>query len=153
MMKCSPALLPLGLALLCLTSPGCKDPEPVTRCVIDRVEVLSIDPDYFDDTIDEGAPDLFVELREAASQSIIFTSGTAQEAQLPVNLDFVAVNIEEADFETGYEFTVFDDDVATTQDFIALGLPFRAIDFLASESTETEVTDGLTTIRVHLIWY
>ena len=132
---------------------GCKDPEPVTRCVIDRVEVLTIDPNYQDDTIEEGAPDIYVEWVDAASQSVIFTSGVAQEAQLPVNLDFVAANIEEADFSTPYEFTVFDADVATTQDFIALELPFRAVDYVDAETAAVDITDGLTTIRVHLIWY
>ena len=142
-----------ALLALLLTLPGCKDPEPITRCVIDRVEVLVTDPDYFEDTVDEGAPDIFVELRLASSQTVIFTSGTAQEAQLPVNLDFVAVNIEAEDFNTEFEFTVFDEDVATTQDFIALGLPFKAQDHVESERTETDITDGATTIRVHLIWY
>jgi hypothetical protein len=140
-------------AVMALVWVGCKDPEPITRCVIDRVEVLEIDEDYFEDTIDEGAPDLFVEWRNAATQSVIFTTGVVQDAELPVNLDFVGANIEEVDFSTEYEFTVFDSDVATTQDFIALGLPFRAADHLASERTEVDITDGATTIRVHLIWY
>ncbi len=149
-----PHFPPLMLLFLsCLAMPSCKPPEPVTRCVIDRVEVLEIDENYFEDTVDEGNPDLFVELRYAGSQSIVYTTGVAQEAQLPVNLDFVAVNIEEVDFETEYEFTVFDDDVATTQDFIALGLPFRAADYVEAERQEVDITDGATTIRVHLIWY
>ena len=49
-----------------------------------------------------------MELRDAETQSVIFASGVAEEAQVPVNLDFVAVNIELEDFETAYEFTVFD---------------------------------------------
>lgn len=132
---------------------ACKEPEPISRCVIDRVEVITIDEDYFEDTVDEGAPDLFVELRLAGSQSVLYTSGVANEAQLPVNLDFVAVNIEEVDFDTEYQFTVFDHDVATTQDFIALDLPFRVRDHLDAERAEVDVTDGATSIRVHLIWY
>ena len=47
---------------------SCNEPEPVSRCVLDRVEVLSVNPDYFDDTLDEGLPDLFVELRNEESQ-------------------------------------------------------------------------------------
>ena len=47
---------------LCVMFSGCKEPEPITRCVIDRVEVLATDPDYFEDTVDEGPPDLYVEL-------------------------------------------------------------------------------------------
>ena len=109
--------------------------------------------DYFDDTIDEGAPDIYVELRDAESQTILFTSGVAEEAQIPVDLDFVAVNIEAEDFATAYEFTVFDDDVATTQDFIAVGLPFVVNDHVDAERAEVDITDGLTTIRVYLIWY
>jgi hypothetical protein len=132
---------------------ACNEPEPITRCVIDRVEVLEVNPNYFDDTIDEGAPDLFVELRVADSQAILYTSGVAMDAALPVNLDFVAVNIELEAFETAYEFTVFDEDVATTQDFIAVGLPFKIGDHLGEESTEVDITDGATTVRVHLIWY
>ena len=132
---------------------SCSEPEPITRCVVDRVEVLEVNPDYFDDTIDEGAPDLFVELRVSDSQAIQYTSGVAMDAVLPVNLDFVAVNIELESFDVGYEFTVFDDDIATTQDFIAVGLPFRVGDHLAEERTEVDITDGATTIRVHLIWY
>ena len=147
------SFLLMSFVALILAMPSCKPPEPVTRCVIDRVEVLEIDEDYFEDTVDEGAPDLFVELRYADSQSIIYTTSVAQEAQLPVNLDFVAVNIEEVDFETEYEFTVFDEDVATTQDFIALGLPFLPRDHVDSERQEVDITDGATTIRVHLIWY
>ena len=138
---------------LCVIFSGCKEPEPITRCVIDRVEVLATDPDYFEDTVDEGPPDLYVELRVASSQSVLFTSGTAQDAALPVDLDFVAVNIEVEDFNTDFEFTVFDDDVATTQDFIALGLPFSPQDHIDSERTETDISDSATTIRVHLIWY
>ena len=142
----------LGL-LSCLLFMACNDPEPVSRCVIDRVEVLEIDPDYFDDTLDEGNPDVYVELRESLSQAVIFTSGVAQEAELPVNLDFVAVNIELEDFLTAYEFTVFDEDVATTQDFIALELPFLVEDHVDAERPEVDISDGATTIRVHLIWY
>ncbi|MCH1574828.1 MAG: hypothetical protein L7S67_01005 [Flavobacteriales bacterium] len=138
---------------LCLLFPGCKEPEPITRCVIDRVEVLATDPDYFEDTVDEGLPDVYVELRVADTQSVLFTSGTAQDAELPVDLDFVAVNIEVDDFNTDFEFTVFDEDVATTQDFIALGLPFKPQDHVVEERQETDITDGATTIRVHLIWY
>ena len=138
---------------LCVLLPGCKEPEPITRCVIDRVEVLATDPDYFEDTVDEGLPDLYVELRVAATQSVLFTSGTAQDAELPVDLDFVAVNIEAEDFDTDFEFTVFDEDIATTQDFIALGLPFKPQDHVGVERQETDITDGATTIRVHLIWY
>lgn len=143
----------LAILALCSIFPGCKEPEPITRCVIDRVEVLATDPNYFEDTVDEGPPDLYVELRIASSQTVLFTTGTAQDASLPVDLDFVAVNIELEDFNTEFEFTVFDADVATTQDFIALGLPFKVQDHLDSERTETDITDGATTIRVHLIWY
>ncbi len=132
---------------------SCNEPEPLTRCVIDRVEVLDIDPDYFDDTLDEGLPDLFVELRNAETQAVVFTSGVAEEAVVPVNLDFVAVNIELADFQVDYEFTVFDEDEFTTQDFIALGLPFKVDDHVDVERAEVDLTDGATTIRVHLIWY
>lgn len=132
---------------------SCNEPEPLTRCVIDRVEVLDIDPDYFDDTLDEGLPDLFVELRNAETQAVVFTSGVAEEAVVPVNLDFVAVNIELADFQVDYEFTVFDEDEFTTQDFIALGLPFKVDDHVDVERAEVDLTDGSTTIRVHLIWY
>jgi len=132
---------------------SCNEPEPLTRCVIDRVEVLDIDPDYFDDTLDEGLPDLFVELRNAETQAVVFTSGVAEEAVVPVNLDFVAVNIELADFQVDYEFTVFDEDEFTTQDYIALGLPFKVDDHVDVERAEVDLTDGATTIRVHLIWY
>jgi hypothetical protein len=92
-------------------------------------------------------------LRVADTQAILYTSGVADEAVLPVDLDFVAVNIEAEDFETVYEFTVFDEDVATTQDFIAVGLAFKVGDHVAEESPEVDITDGATTIRVHLIWY
>ena len=114
---------------------------------------MDIDPDYFDDTLDEGLPDLFVELRNAETQAVVFTSGVAEEAVVPVNLDFVAVNIELADFQVDYEFTVFDEDEFTTQDFIALGLPFKVDDHVDVERAEVDLTDGSTTIRVHLIWY
>ena len=143
----------LVAVLAALAWVGCGEPEPVTRCVIDRVEVMETDPDYFEDTIDEGNPDVFVELRYADSQSIVFTSGVAQDATLPVNLDFVAVSIEEVDFDTEYEFTVFDHDEVTTQDFIALGLPFTVRGYVADERSEVDITDGATIIRVHLIWY
>lgn len=152
-MKFNGFYLAPSLLALCLILPGCKEPEPITRCVIDRVEVLATDPDYFEDTVDEGPPDLYVELREAVSQTVLFTTGTAQDAELPVDLDFVAVNIEAEDFATEFEFTVFDEDVATTQDFIALGLPFRPQDHVDEERQETDISDGATTIRVHLIWY
>lgn len=143
------------LFALCLVSlwTACNEPDPISRCVIDRVEVLDINPDYFEDTVDEGLPDLFVELRNAETQEVVFASDVAQEAQVPVNLDFVAVNIEMEDFETAYEFTVFDDDIATTQDFIALQLPFKVDDHVDVERPYVDITDGLTTIRVHLIWY
>ena len=132
---------------------ACNDPEPVTRCVIDRVEVVEIDEDYFDDTIDEGDPDIYAELRDAESQSILFTSGVVEEAQLPVDLDFVAVNIELEDFGRSYEFTVFDEDVATTQDFIAVELPFVVNDHVDAERAVVDITDGATIIRVYLIRY
>ena len=132
---------------------ACNEPEPVTRCVIDRVEVLEIDPDYYNDDPDEGNPDLYVEFIDAGSQSVLFTTGVVQDAQLPVDLDFVAVNIEEIDFGTEYGFTVFDADDATTQDFIALDLPFRVSDHVDVERAEVDISDGPTTIRVHLIWY
>ena len=99
-------------------------------------------------------PDLFVECAWRLPQSVLFTSGVCQMKPLAVDLDFVAVNIEEEDFETDYEFTVFDEDVATTQDFIALGLPFKVHqDHIDAERTEVDISDGATTIRVHLIWY
>ena len=146
-------LLPLSFILLLVFLASCNEPEPVTRCVIDRVQVIEIDENYFDDTIDEGAPDIYAVLRVAESQSFVFTSGVAEEAQLPVDLDFVAVNIEAEDFATAYEFTVFDDDVATTQDFIAVGLPFLVNDHVDAERAEVDITNGATTIRVYLIWY
>lgn len=146
-----PRFFPILFLVLALSS--CNEPDPITRCVIDRVEVLEVDENYFDDTIDEGAPDLFAELRVADTQAILYTSGVADEAVLPIDLDFVAVNIEAEDFETIYEFTVFDEDVATTQDFIAVGLTFKVGDHVAEESPEVDITDGATTIRVHLIWY
>ena len=136
-------LLPLSFILLLVFLASCNAPEPVTRCVIDRVQVIEIDENYFDDTIDEGAPDIYAELRDAESQSILFTSGVAEEAQLPVALEFA----------TAYEFTVFDDDVATTQDFIAVGLPFLVNDHVDAERAEVDITNGATTIRVYLIWY
>ena len=136
-----------------LSFAACNEPEPVTRCVIDRVEVTQVDENYFDDTIDEGAPDLYAELVDAETQSVIFASGVAEDAQLPVDLDFVAVNIELEDFEREYQFTVFDHDVATTQDFIAVGLPFKVSDHVDAERPHVDITDGATTIRVHLIWY
>jgi len=143
----------LFLLLVVLSFVACNEPEPVTRCVIDRVEVTEVDENYFDDTIDEGAPDLYAELVDAETQSVIFASGVAEDAQLPVDLDFVAVNIELEDFERDYQFTVFDYDVATTQDFIAVGLPFKVSDHVDAERPQVDITDGATTIRVHLIWY
>ena len=144
-------LCPLFFSLLCLVS--CKEPEPITRCVIDRVEVIEIDENYFDDTLDEGAPDIYVELLDAESQAMLFTTGVAEEAQLPVDLDFVAVNIEVEDFGRSYEFTVFDDDIATTQDFIAVGLPFRVDEHVDAGRAQVDITNGDTTIRIYLIWY
>ena len=142
-----------ALLFLAVCLAACNDPEPTTRCVIDRVEVLEIDEGYFEDTVDEGNPDLYVELRKADSQAIIYTTGVAQDANLPVDLDFVAVNLELADFDTDYYFTVFDFDVATTQDFIALELPFKVRDHVDAERSKVDISDGLTSIRVHLIWY
>ena len=75
-------------------------------------------------------PDLFVELRNV-TQEVVFASDVAQEASA-VNLDFVAVNIEMEDFETAW-FTVFDDDIATTQDFIALQPLFKVDDHVDVE--------------------
>lgn len=144
---------PIHIIAAVLLFVACNEPEPVTRCVIDRVEVLEIDPDYYNDDPDEGNPDLYVEFIDAGSQSVLFTTGVVQDAQLPVDLDFVAVNIEEVDFGTEYGFTVFDADDATTQDFIALDLPFRVIDHVDVERAEVDISDGPTTIRVHLIWY
>ena len=146
-------LLPVSVLLPLLILASCKEPDPITRCVIDRVQVIEIDEDYFDDTIDEGAPDIYAELRDAESQSVLYTSGVAEEAQLPVDLDFVAVNIEAENFATDYQFTVFDHDVATTQDFIAVELPFQVSDHVDAERAEVEISNGSTTIRVYLIWY
>ena len=143
----------LFLLLVFLSFAACNEPEPVTRCVIDRVEVTQVDENYFDDTIDEGAPDLYAELVDAETQSVIFASGVVEDAQLPVDLDFVAVNIELEDFEREFQFTVFDHDVATTQDFIAVGLPFKVSDHVDAERPQVDITDGATIIRVHLIWY
>lgn len=145
--------LPYALFLSFLLLVSCNEPEPITRCVIDRVEVVEIDEDYFDDTLNEGAPDIYVELLDAESQAILFTTGVAEEAQLPVDLDFVAVNIELEDFGRSYEFTVFDDDIATTQDFIAVALPFRVDDHVDAERAQVDITNGATTILVYLIWY
>lgn len=139
--------------MLAVVAVACNEPEPVSRCVIDRVEVLELDPDYFDDTVDEGLPDVYVEFINAATQSVLFTTGVVQNAQVPVDLDFVAVNIEVEDFSTPFGFTVFDDDVATTQDFIALDLPFTVDDHVDAERAQVDISDGATTIRVHLIWY
>ena len=141
------------LSVLCLVSLGCNEPEPISRCVIDRVEVLEIDTEYYNDDPDEGNPDLYIEFIERETQGILFTTAVAQDAQLPVDLDFVAVNIEEVDFGTEFGFTVFDADDATTQDFIALDLPFRVNDHVDAERTEVDIADGPTVIRVHLIWY
>ena len=79
---------------------------------------------------------------DAETQSVIFASGVAEDAQLPVDLDFVAVNIELEDFEREYQFTVFDHDVATTQDFIAVGLPFKVSDHVDAERPQVDITDG-----------
>ena len=75
---------------------------------------------------------------------MLFTTGDGQEAQLPVNLDFVAVNIEAEDFGTEFEFTFSTRMWPQHRILLRWDLPFKASDHVDAERTETDISDGAT---------
>lgn len=133
---------------------SCDGPEvPAERLVIDAVEVLSYDPDYFEDTVDEGLPELYVVIRDYASQSVLFTTQVEDEAEVPQWFDVEAISVEREDFAVLMELSVFDYDLATTQDPIAIGLTFAPEDFSEDRPATFTVEAGLNKVQLHLVWF
>lgn len=147
----------VAILLLLFIATGCQscvgEVDPAVRMVIDEVRVVSYDPNYFEDDVNEGLPDLYVEVRHHASQSVYFATSTADEAVLPVTFDVEALSVEIEDFSVVMELLLFDEDVATTQDPIALGLTFSPIDFASERPEEYAVQLGENHLVLLLNWY
>ena len=147
----------LAILMLLFVATGCQscggDVEPAVRMVIDEVRVVSYDPNYFEDDVNEGLADLYVEVRNHASQSVYFATSTADEAILPVTFDVEALSVELEDFSVVMELLLFDEDVATTQDPIALGLTFSPADFASERPEEHAIQIGENHLVLLLNWY
>jgi hypothetical protein len=144
-------------SLLVAVATGCEscgEPvEPAQRMVIHAVEVIQYDPNYFEDTVDEGLPDLYVEIRDHASQYMYFTTVVENEASVPRWFDVEAISVERDDFSVVIEILVFDYDLATTQDPIATGLTFSPADFEVDRPETRTVLVGANEVLLHLNWY
>ena len=128
---------------------GCCDESAQDYIIIESIDVNVYDEDYFEDDLDEGFPELYAIVR--INGDSYFTSEVSYSQALPASIDFESLLFIGEEVNTQVEILIFDDDEATTEDFIG-STTFVPSDFLLQRNRRETVQGGFLELDLILKW-
>ena len=128
---------------------GCCDETAQDYIIIEYIDVIGFDEDYFEDDIDEGFPELYAIIR--VDGDTYFTSEVSYNQALPVSIDLESILFIGEEMNTQVEVLIFDDDDATVEDFIG-NATFVPSDFLLQRNRRETVNGGFLEVDLLLKW-
>ena len=137
------------ISLCFVVLPGCCDETAQDYIIIEYIDVIGFDEDYFEDDIDEGFPELYAIIR--IDGETYFTSEVSYNQALPVSIDLESLLFIGEEMNTQVEVLIFDDDDATVEDFIG-NATFVPSDFLLQRNRRETVNGGFLEIDLLLKW-
>ena len=129
---------------------GCCDESAQDYIIIDSIDVNAFDEDYVDDTVpNEGFPELYAIIRINGVND--FTSEVSYSQALPAFIDFESFHFIGEEMNIQVEILIYDDDEATTEDFIG-STTFVPSDFLLQRNRRETVQGGFLELDLILKW-
>ncbi len=128
---------------------GCCDESAQDYIIIDSIDVNAFDEDYFEDDLDEGFPELYAIVRINGDND--FTSEVSYSQALPAFIDFESFHFIGEEMNIQVEILIYDDDEATTEDFIG-STTFVPSDFLLQRNRRETVQGGFLELDLILKW-
>jgi hypothetical protein len=128
---------------------GCCDESAQDYIIIESIDVNVFDEDYFEDDIDEGFPELYAIIRINGVND--FTSEVSYSQALPASIDLESFLFIGEEMNLQVEILIFDDDEATTEDFIG-STTFVPSDFLLQRNRRETVQGGFLELDLLLKW-
>ena len=128
---------------------GCCDESAQDYIIIESIEVNVFDEDYFEDYPDEGFPELYAIVRINGFD--YFTSAVSYSQALPASIDFESLLFIGEEVNTQVEIFIYDDDEATTEDFIG-STTFVPSDFLLQRNRRETLQGVFLELDLILKW-
>ena len=128
---------------------GCCDESAQDYIIIDSIDVNAFDEDYFEDDLDEGFPELYAIVR--INGDSYFTSEVSYSQALPAFIDLESLLFIGEEVNTQVEIFIYDDDEATTEDFIG-STTFVPSDFLLQRNRRETLQGVFLELDLILKW-
>ena len=128
---------------------GCCDEMAQDYIIIEYIDVMSFNEDYFEDDIDEGFPELYAIIR--IDGETYFTSEVSYNQALPVSIDLESFLFIGEELNSEVKIFIYDYDTATTEDPIG-NVTFVPNDFLLQRNRRETVNGGFLEIDLLLKW-
>jgi hypothetical protein len=129
---------------------GCCDESAQDYIIIDSIDVNAFNEDYVDDTVpNEGFPELYAIIRINGVND--FTSEISYSQALPASIDLESFLFIGEEMNLQVEILIFDDDEATTEDFIG-STTFVPSDYLLQRNRRETVQGGFLELDLILKW-
>jgi hypothetical protein len=128
---------------------SCCDETDQNYIIIDSIDVISFDEEYFEDDIDEGFPELYAIVRIAGET--YYTSDLSYDQSTPASITFGGLLFIGEEINVDVEIMIFDDDEATTEDLIGSAI-FVPSDFLLQQNRRETIQGGFLELDLLLKW-
>lgn len=128
---------------------SCCDETDQDYIIVEFIDVIAFDEDYFEDDLDEGFPELYAIVR--IDGDTYFTSDISYNQALPVSIDFESLLFIGEEVNTLVEILIFDDDETTVEDFVG-STTFVPGDFLLQRNRRETVQGGFLELDLILKW-
>lgn len=128
---------------------SCCDETAQDYIIVEFIDVMAFDEDYFEDDLDEGFPELYAIVR--IDGDTYFTSDISYNQALPVSIDFESLLFIGEEVNTLVEILIFDDDETTVEDFVG-STTFVPGDFLLQRNRRETIQGGFLELDLILKW-
>ena len=128
---------------------SCCDETAQDYIIVEYVDVIAFDEDYFEDDQDEGFPELYAIVR--IDGDTYYTSDVSYTQATPVSIDFESLLFIGEEVNTQVEILIFDDDEATVEDFVG-STTFVPGDFLLQRNRREAIQGGFLELDLILKW-
>ncbi len=125
----------------------------MARIQLEAIEVVAIDPNYFEDDtltdIVQGSVDLYADIY--VNDELYFSSSVNEDAQLPASLDMGGLGFLGIELEQTTRIVLFDEDVSTTEDYVG-EVAIELGTLLEDEPSRHTLTSGALQVDLVLRW-
>ena len=143
------------LASFCWVLAGCDGcgGSSLDRIQLEAIEVVAIDPNYFEDDtladIEQGSVDLYAAIY--VDDELYFSSTVNEDAQLPASLDMGGLGFLGIELQQTTRIVLFDEDVSTTEDYVG-EVTVELGTLLEDEPARHTLTNGALEVALVLRW-